>query len=68
MFELQQAAVGYDAVPILQNVSFTAQDGQITTLVGTNGCGKTTLLKAIAAPATIGFKSPSAAIGIEITL
>ena len=48
MFELQQAAVGYDAVPILQNVSFTAQDGQITTLVGTNGCGKTTLLKAIA--------------------
>lgn len=48
MFELQQAAVGYDAVPILQDVSFTAQDGQITTLVGTNGCGKTTLLKAIA--------------------
>lgn len=48
MFELQQATVGYDAVPILQNVSFTAQDGQITTLVGTNGCGKTTLLKAIA--------------------
>lgn len=48
MFELKHAAVGYDAVPILQNVSFTVQDGRITTLVGTNGCGKTTLLKAIA--------------------
>lgn len=48
MFELQHAAVGYDAVPVLQNISFTVQDGQITTLVGTNGCGKTTLLKAIA--------------------
>src|SRR5699024_9927750 len=27
---------------------FRSQAGQITTLVGTNGCGKTTLLKAIA--------------------
>lgn len=48
MFELQHVAVGYDAQPVLQDVSFTAQDGQITALVGTNGCGKTTLLKAIA--------------------
>lgn len=48
MFELQRAAVGYDGTPILQNVSFTVHAGQITTLVGTNGCGKTTLLKAIA--------------------
>ena len=48
MFELQHVAVGYDAQPVLRDVSFTAQDGQITALVGTNGCGKTTLLKAIA--------------------
>lgn len=48
MFELQHAAVGYESVPILKNVSFTVQAGQVTTLVGTNGCGKTTLLKAIA--------------------
>lgn len=48
MFELQHAAVGYHADPVLQDISFTVQDGQITTLVGTNGCGKTTLLKAIA--------------------
>lgn len=48
MFELQHVAVGYEHTPILQNVSFTVRDGQITTLVGTNGCGKTTLLKAIA--------------------
>lgn len=48
MFELQQVSVGYDHLPLLQDVSFTVQDGQLTTLVGTNGCGKTTLLKAIA--------------------
>ena len=48
MFELRHVAVGYDETPLLQDISFTAQDGEITTLVGTNGCGKTTLLKAIA--------------------
>src|SRR5699024_10088921 len=44
----RQVSVGYDGSPILRNVAFAAQSGQITTLVGTNGCGKTTLLKAIA--------------------
>lgn len=48
MFELQHTAVGYDGIPILRNVSFTVCDGEITALLGTNGCGKTTLLKAIA--------------------
>lgn len=48
MFELRHVSVGYEAAPVLRDISFTARDGQITTLVGTNGCGKTTLLKAIA--------------------
>ena len=48
MFELQHVSVGYEGVPVIRDVSFTARDGEITTLVGTNGCGKTTLLKAIA--------------------
>lgn len=48
MFELQHVSVGYEGIPVVRDVSFTARDGEITTLVGTNGCGKTTLLKAIA--------------------
>lgn len=48
MFELQHVSVGYDGISVIRDVSFTACDGEITTLVGTNGCGKTTLLKAIA--------------------
>lgn len=48
MFELQHVSVGYGEKPVLQDVGFMAENGQITTLVGTNGCGKTTLLKAIA--------------------
>ena len=46
MLEVQNVSVGYDT-PVLQNVSFSAQPGKITTLIGPNGCGKTTLLKAI---------------------
>lgn len=48
MFELHHTAVGYDGVPVLRDVNFTASDGEITALLGGNGCGKTTLLKAIA--------------------
>lgn len=48
MFELCGVAVGYGGVPVLRDVSFTARAGQITALVGANGCGKTTLLKAFA--------------------
>ncbi|MGF7048033.1 ABC-2 type transport system ATP-binding protein [Paenibacillus sp. DS2015] len=33
--------------PVLQGASFTAEKGQITCLIGTNGAGKSTILKAI---------------------
>jgi branched-chain amino acid transport system ATP-binding protein len=39
---------GYARVEILHGVSVTAGDGQVTCIFGPNGCGKTTLLKAIA--------------------
>lgn len=48
MFELRSVSVGYGERAVLQGVSFAAQAGRITALVGPNGCGKTTLLKAMA--------------------
>lgn len=48
MIEFHGVAVGYDGTPVLQNVSFTAQSGQLTALIGPNGCGKTTLLRTAA--------------------
>ena len=47
MLELRNVSVGY-AAPVLQQVSFTAEPGKLIAFVGRNGCGKTTLLRAIA--------------------
>jgi iron complex transport system ATP-binding protein len=41
------ASAGYGTVQVLQDVSFAARKGQVTALLGPNGCGKTTLLRVI---------------------
>ena len=38
---------GYDETPILRDVEFSVDDGEIVGIVGRNGVGKTTLLKSI---------------------
>lgn len=38
---------GYGSKMILRDLSFQAEQGAITTLIGINGCGKTTLLKTL---------------------
>ena len=41
-------AFGYDpAVPVLQNVSFTIKPGQLVGIVGSTGCGKSTIASLI---------------------
>ncbi len=56
MLEIRDLYVGYyKDLHILQGVSVTAQTGKITTVLGANGVGKSTLLKAI-----YGFLKPAA--------
>lgn len=56
MIEIQDLHVGYHKdLNILQGVSLTAETGKITTILGANGVGKSTLLKAI-----YGFLKPRA--------
>ncbi|MEM7061299.1 MAG: urea ABC transporter ATP-binding subunit UrtE [Pseudomonadota bacterium] len=48
MLELKDIDLHYGASQILYGVGLTAETGQITCLMGTNGAGKTSLLKVIA--------------------
>ena len=47
-FKAQDLAVGYDGRPVLRDVSFGVNKGEIVTLIGPNGAGKSTVLKSIA--------------------
>lgn len=45
--EIQNLSCGYDQKVILKNISFSAEKGEILTIIGPNGSGKTTLLKTL---------------------
>ncbi len=47
MLEVRDLSVNYGAVTALRSVSFTAEKGHITAVLGANGAGKTTLLRTI---------------------
>ena len=46
IFEASALSAGYSA-PILQDISFSLFPGEMVGVLGRNGCGKTTLLRAI---------------------
>lgn len=47
MLEIKNLCVNYGAVGIIQDVSLTVGDAEIVALIGANGTGKTTLVRAI---------------------
>lgn len=48
MLKIENLYCGYDNIDIVKNLSITIEKGKNLSIVGPNGCGKTTLLKAIA--------------------
>ncbi len=48
MLEIKDLTLKYGQSQILNGISLTAKPGQVTAVMGTNGVGKTSLLKAIA--------------------
>ena len=56
MLSLEDVTVNYGAIRALQSVSLTIQEGEIVTLIGANGAGKSTTLRTISglAPARQG--------------
>jgi branched-chain amino acid transport system ATP-binding protein len=53
LIPIEDLPVSYGAVQALRNVSFVAETGKITAVLGANGAGKTTLLRTIS-----GLKEP----------
>ena len=49
MIEVKEIKKNFGRKKILKGVSFTANKGEITCLIGINGVGKTTILNAIMA-------------------
>ncbi len=56
MLEVSDLAAGYGRIPILSSVSFSVAEGEFVGVLGHNGMGKTTLLRALMGylPATAG--------------
>ncbi len=56
MLDVQRLRTGYGRIPILNGVSFSVNEGEFIGILGHNGMGKTTLLKALMGflPATGG--------------
>jgi ABC-type cobalamin/Fe3+-siderophores transport system ATPase subunit len=48
MIKLNNITSGYNKVKIIKNINIAFEEGSITSIVGKNGCGKTTLLKTAA--------------------
>ena len=43
----EKLAVGYDGVPLIENIEIGVRRGEILTLIGPNGSGKSTILKSM---------------------
>src|SRR5690606_11631209 len=56
LLEVRGLSAGYGAIPVLRNVEFQVGTGEIVGVLGHNGMGKTTLMKALVGhiPVTAG--------------
>lgn len=47
ILEIRSLTAGYDGVPVVRGIDFEIEEGGIATIVGANGAGKTTVIRAL---------------------
>ncbi|NLC51976.1 MAG: ABC transporter ATP-binding protein [Firmicutes bacterium] len=47
MLKVKDLTVGYDIVKVIRSVNFEIKEGEIVALIGSNGAGKTTIIKCL---------------------
>ncbi len=45
MIKLDNITAGYNKVEVIKNINIAFEEGSVTSIIGKNGCGKTTLLR-----------------------
>lgn len=68
LLEAMDVAVCYDGKPVCQPLRFTVQQGEKVCLQGTNGCGKTSLLRLIAGEQLEHTGTLTMASGLKISV
>src|SRR4051794_41738581 len=48
LLEVEDLRTGYGALPVLQGISFSVEEGETAVMFGLNGAGKTTTVNALA--------------------
>jgi branched-chain amino acid transport system ATP-binding protein len=48
LLEVENLELGYGEVPVCRDISFSVGEGEIVTLIGSNGAGKTTIMRGVA--------------------
>ena len=65
MLVAQQLSVHFGARSILKDVSFTAPSGEFCAIIGPNGCGKTTLMRALSGDIPFSGEAELHGLGIS---
>ena len=64
LLEVSKVVAGYGQTEILHGVSLTVEEGEIVTIIGPNGCGKSTLMKTVAGLVKVWGGSVTSAVPI----